>query len=234
MNDIAKIEPKQETILSVIERIASDPNADIAKLEKMLDLQEKVLNRNAEMAFNVAMNETQAHMSPISADATNPQTKSRYASYAQLDKALRPIYSGNGFSLSFGTEPNAAPDMMTIICDVSHRSGFTKRYQVQMPSDGKGAKGGDVMTKTHAAGSAMTYGMRYLLKLIFNVAIGENDDDGNGAELDDLVEAVNNIKSAETIEALHATFKAMWNAYPNPTDRKRLTHAKDARKKELS
>jgi len=37
------------------------------------------------------------------------------------------------------------------------------------------------MTKTHAAGSAMSYGMRYLLKGIFNVAVGEDDDDGNGA-----------------------------------------------------
>jgi hypothetical protein len=51
-----------------------------------------------------------------------------------------------------------------------------------MPADGKGARGNDVMTKTHAAGSAMSYGMRYLLKLIFNVAVGVDlDDDGNGA-----------------------------------------------------
>jgi ERF superfamily len=49
-----------------------------------------------------------------------------------------------------------------------------------MPADGKGAKGGDVMTKTHAAGSAFTYGQRYLLKMIFNIAIGD-DDDGNRA-----------------------------------------------------
>jgi hypothetical protein len=50
-----------------------------------------------------------------------------------------------------------------------------------MPADGKGAKGNDVMTKTHATGSAMSYGSRYLLKLIFNIAIGQDDDDGNGA-----------------------------------------------------
>lgn len=49
-----------------------------------------------------------------------------------------------------------------------------------MPADGKGAKGGDVMTRTHATGAAATYGMRYLLKMIFNVAIGEDDNDGNG------------------------------------------------------
>jgi hypothetical protein len=50
-----------------------------------------------------------------------------------------------------------------------------------MPADGKGAKGGDVMTKTHAAGSAKSYGKRYILKDVFNVAIGEEDNDGNGA-----------------------------------------------------
>jgi hypothetical protein len=54
-----------------------------------------------------------------------------------------------------------------------------RRYQADMPADGKGAKGGDVMTKTHATGSGMSYGMRYLLKMIFNVAVGEDDTDGN-------------------------------------------------------
>jgi hypothetical protein len=62
-----------------------------------------------------------------------------------------------------------------------HLGGHVKPYQVDMPADGKGAKGGDVMTKTHATGSALSYGMRYLLKLIFNVAVGEDDDDGNHA-----------------------------------------------------
>jgi len=35
------------------------------------------------------------------------------------------------------------------------------------------------MTKTHAAGSGMSYGQRYLLKMIFNIAF--SDDDGNKA-----------------------------------------------------
>jgi hypothetical protein len=43
-------------------------------------------------------------------------------------------------------------------------------------------KGGDVITKTHAVGSAMTYGRRCVLRMIFNVAIGE-DDDGNCANI---------------------------------------------------
>jgi hypothetical protein len=36
------------------------------------------------------------------------------------------------------------------------------------------------MTKTHAMGSGVSYGMRYLLRMIFNLAI-DYDDDGNAA-----------------------------------------------------
>lgn len=36
------------------------------------------------------------------------------------------------------------------------------------------------MTKTHAMGSGVSYGMRYLLRMIFNLAI-DQDDDGNAA-----------------------------------------------------
>ena len=58
--------------------------------------------------------------------------------------------------------------------------GHGRRYSILMPADGKGAKGGDVMSRTHAAASAISYGMRYLLVMAFNLAI-DRDDDGNAA-----------------------------------------------------
>jgi hypothetical protein len=117
-------------------------------------------------------------MRRIATDADNPQTRSKYATYAALDRALRPVYTGHGFAVSFDTgEPE--PEAVNVVAYVSHNQGHTRTYHVRMPADGKGAKGGDVMTKTHAAGAAMSYGMRYLLKMIFNVAVGEDDDDGN-------------------------------------------------------
>jgi hypothetical protein len=63
---------------------------------------------------------------------------------------------------------------------LGHVSGATRRYQIDMPIDTKGARGGDVMTRTHATGSAFSYGKRYLLIGMFNLAIGD-DDDGNAA-----------------------------------------------------
>lgn len=166
--------------MSMFERMASDPSVDVNKLEKLMELHERALARTAQEQFNGAMASAQAEMRPVAADASNPQTRSKYASYAALDKALRPLYSKYGLALSFNTG-DAPADSLRVLCDVTHIGGHCKTYRIDMPNDGKGAKGGDVMTKTHAQGAAASYGMRYLLKMIFNVAVGEDDRDGNGA-----------------------------------------------------
>lgn len=176
------------TILQVIQRAAADPQCDIEKMERLMQMKERMDAKQAEADFNAALSRVQAGMGRVEADATNSQTRSQYATYGKLDKAVRPVYTAEGFSLSFSTEP-APEGMVGMVCFVSHRSGHTREYRALVPSDGKGAKGGDVMTKTHAFGSGTSYGMRYLLKMIFNIAIGEEDDDGNAATGQDLRDA---------------------------------------------
>lgn len=165
-------------LMAVIGRAASDPATDVDKLERLLGMFERITARSAEQAYHDAMSEAQAEMRPIAADASNPQTKSKYASLVALDRALRPIYTKRGFSLSYDTADGAPADCVRVVCKVSHRSGHTERPHIDMPADGKGAKGGDVMTKTHATGAAMTYGQRYLLRMIFNIAVGDDTDNG--------------------------------------------------------
>ena len=168
---------ESSAIIRIIERAAVDPNIDIDKLERLLSMQERVMARNAEQAFNEALNAAQAELAPIAAEESNSQTKSKYATFAALDRVVRPIYAKHGFSLSFNTA-DAPAGSVRVICRLAHRDGHKELYQVDMPADGKGAKGGDVMTLTHAAGAAMSYGQRYLLKLIFNMAVYQ-DKDGN-------------------------------------------------------
>jgi len=170
-----------QTPLEMIERMASSREVDVDKFERFLQMRDREVARAAESAFNAAMSDAQTAMRPIEADGYNPSTKSKFATYAAMDRALRPIYTENGFGLSFDTGDGAPADFVRVLCYVTHRAGHSRTYKIDMPADGKGAKGGDVMTKTHAAGSAMSYGMRYLLKMIFNVAVGEDDDDGNRA-----------------------------------------------------
>lgn len=167
-------------VLAMIERLARDPQADVDKIERLMVMRTQAIMRDREDAFNNAMARAQQRMVPTLKDASNPSTRSRYASYAALDRAVRPIYTEEGFSLSYDTGDAPHPEMVRVLCYVSGH-GFTRTYHADMPADGKGAKGGDVMTKTHAAGSAYSYGMRYLLKLIFNLATVDKDDDGNAA-----------------------------------------------------
>lgn len=168
------------SLMDVISRAASDPNTDVDKLERLMGLYERITAHKALTDYDAAMSTAQEEMRPIAADANNPQTRSKYASYAALDRALRPIYTKHGFSLSFYQGDGAPADHVRIACRVA-RAGHTERPHLDMPSDGKGAKGGDVMTKTHATGAAITYGKRYLLGMIFNIAVGE-DLDGNAPE----------------------------------------------------
>lgn len=172
--------PHTQTLLSVIADAASNPDCDVEKMRALLEMRRELERDEAKRVYAEAMNRVQERIKPISADASNSQTKSKYASYFALDKALRPIYTTFGFSLNFNTDDCPLPEHVRVTCDVSHNGGHSHRHQIDMPADGKGAKGGDVMTKTHAMGSAVTYGKRYLLGMIFNIAIG-TDDDGNAA-----------------------------------------------------
>jgi hypothetical protein len=165
----------------VIERAASNPAVDIEKMERLMQMHERIVARDAETAFNEAMTACQIEIGRVAPNADNPQTKSRYATYAKLDGLLRPVYTRHGFSISFDTDDSPKPEHIRVLAYVA-RGGFTRTYKVDMPADGKGAKGGDVMTKTHATGAGMQYGMRYLLKGIFNIAIGDEDKDGNAPD----------------------------------------------------
>jgi hypothetical protein len=168
-------------LLSAIEKAALNPQIDIGKVEQLLALYERIEGRRAEAAFNEALTAAQAAMRPVATDMENCQTRSRYASYSALDRVLRPIYTNAGFSLTFNTAPGAPEAHVRVTCNVAHRAGHVRTYTLDLPADGKGPKGGDTMSRTHATASALSYGMRYLLRLIFNVAVGEGDDDGNKA-----------------------------------------------------
>jgi hypothetical protein len=164
----------------VVLQSALDKGATPEQLVVLSNLAEQWQTREMKREFDNAMAQAQSHIRRIGVDSNNPQTKSKYASYAKLDGAIRPVYTEAGLSLSFNTAESPKTDNLIVMCDVS-MNGYTKQFRVDMPADGKGAKGGDVMTRTHATGSAISYGKRYLLNMIFNLAIGETDDDGNAA-----------------------------------------------------
>ena len=167
------------TVLAMLDRMASDPNQPVERLEQMFSLYQKVQADAARKEFMSAFVLAQSEMSHVVKNAPNKATNSKYATHAAIDALIKPVYSKHGFAMSYDTAESPLADHMRVLCYLLHKGGHEREYHIDMPADGKGAKGGDVMTKTHAAGAASTYGKRYLAVNIWNLALVDKDTDGN-------------------------------------------------------
>lgn len=170
---------EHQALLAMISAAAANPDVNVDKLDRLLAMRDRAIAAEREHAFDEAMAQVQIEIAPVIADGTNPETKSKYASHAGLDRAVRPIYTKYGFALTYDTEPCPIPEMMTFVCFATAK-GHKRKHTIDLPVDGKGAKGGHVMSRTHAASSGVTYAMRILLKMVFNIPV-DRDDDGNAA-----------------------------------------------------
>lgn len=169
------------TILAVIQRAAADPGCDIEKMERLMQMHEKFVDRTASAAYNAAMVRAQQRIQPVARNALNTQTSSYYAKLEDIDRSISPVYTAEGFSLSFGTADSPMVGHVRVICDVMHADGHIKQFKVDLPLDATGIGGKTNKTGVHAHGSTYSYARRYLTMMIFNVVMGDEDDDGQAA-----------------------------------------------------
>ncbi len=168
-----------DPFLEMVSKLAENPDIDADKIEKFLDMQERVLDRNAKTEFYAAMNRVQANMPQVARDAVNDQTRSMYAKLETINKYIKPIYTQEGFSASFSQTKADTEGYIRIEGVLRHRDGHSEdHYATEVPKDTTGIKGSVNKTEMHGTGSAFTYGRRYLTCMMFDVAVGD-DTDGN-------------------------------------------------------
>ena len=177
-NNIVAVD-QASAVLSVLEN-GLNKGLDADSLEKILSMQERVLDRQAEQAFNAAFVIVQQNMPIIEKGRENTHTRSQYADMEDILKVAPKVYNAEGFSLSYGTADSPLSDHVRVTANLMHTGGHKKLYHADIPLDMTGTGGSVNKTKTHGTGSAITYGQRYLIKLIFNLNTGD-DDDGNAA-----------------------------------------------------
>lgn len=171
---------EETQFFSLVERLATNPDVDVNKLKQILEMQEHILDKNAEQAFNAAMVQAQRQMPLVPRDKKNQQTNSKYSAYETILKHCKPVYTKNGFSILFYEGDARRENEIRIMADIMHEQGHTKTRYVDVPIDSTGIQGKVNKTATHAKGSSVSYGRSYLLRMIFNVPTGD-DDDGNAA-----------------------------------------------------
>ena len=169
MNDLVKTDTQEMAILQVIERVATSPDADIEKLEKMLDMQERIMDKQAEAEFNKAM---VAAISEIpSFEESTAGHHFKYATFEQINKIVKPILASHDLFMTFTT--NFKDNGVYVTAAITHRAGYSRQTTGLFPFDTSGSK-----NDIQAVGSAISYGKRYMQNALLNITTHGEDDDG--------------------------------------------------------
>lgn len=167
-------------IVSQIVALAANPDMDVAKLEKLIDLQERVMKRDAEAAFNAAFTAMQSVLPIIVSKVKGDKWK--YAPLEDIIEVVRPLLKEHGFSLSHRTE---WPEKTTlkVIGILSHVQGHSRESEFQSAADASGSK-----NAIQGLGSANHYGRRYTTNDLLGIVTRDGDDDGSKAGTADVVD----------------------------------------------
>lgn len=163
MNDIA-IQETPNLIALAIEK-----GADVDSLAKLMDLQERQMDKQAEQDYNRAITGFQSELKPISKNKT-----SYVGAYATLDhiaKTIAPLMQQ--YELSYSFESSISEGIVEVTCKISHINGHKESARFTAPID-PNAKVND-MQKT---ASALSYARRYALQLALGITTTDEDDDG--------------------------------------------------------
>lgn len=165
-----------QTVASVVKEL-------VALEQSMVRFEWEKQERQAKIDFDDALNRCQKQIERVKPNKENPKTGSWWATYPTLDAIVRPIYTAESFSIAFSQGECPNPLKVRTIATVS-RGGVSREFYRDITPPTKGPQGGDVMTATHGDGAAASYGRRYLLLDIFNIAVGiaAEDTDGNAEE----------------------------------------------------
>lgn len=169
-----------QSLMGMFDRVLTDTQMPLERVEFVMGKIEEWQNREAEQGYNRSFAAAQAEMLPVVKDATNTHTRSKYATLEAIDRAIKPIIAKHGFALSFFPFISDQPNCQGVRVKVMHRDGHSEVEEAHVPIDKAGAQGKVNKTDTQAFGSTTRYGQRYLKLMVFDIATGEDDDDGNG------------------------------------------------------
>ena len=173
-------------IISVIERAATNPDVDIDKMERLLEMQERIMARDAKASYASALAAMAPELPVIGERGgikdRNGNVQSTYALWEDINDAIKPVLAAHGFALSFRT--GREDGQITVTGVLSHRDGHSEETTITLPHDSSGSK-----NAVQAVGSSTSYGKRYTAGLLLNLTSRGEDDDGVAGGTKQITEA---------------------------------------------
>lgn len=159
----------QDALVQVVQRTDIDPE----RLEKFLELQIKMENRQREQEFNEALARFQGEC-PVIQKSKKVRFNTTSYDYAPLDEIvhiIKPFLAKHGLSYTFDTRPEGTTT--TLITTVYHAAGHSKQFLYTFESVGDGGQ----MNGQQRRKSALTYAKRAGLENALGIVTAGEDDD---------------------------------------------------------
>jgi ERF superfamily len=157
--------------------IAVQQGADLAKIEKLMDLQARWEADRARKAFVAAMAAFKAEpLSIIKSKKVNIPGGAAFAHATLADVVDGVVASLSKHGLSHKWELQQDGDRISVTCVLTHEAGHSERTTLSGLPDDSGRKNG-----IQQIASTVTYLERYTLMAICGLSAKDMDDDGRGA-----------------------------------------------------
>lgn len=173
--EIAIVNPQESTSIEAMITHALDKGADVAVLERMFDLRNKMKAEMARESFNGAMAKFQAEC-PTIVKTKGVKTKSgviayKYAPIDSIVSQVRVALRDNGFSYS--TDMELLQDGVKVTVRVTHIHGHSETSEMHVPLGTKT----DIMSQSQVVAAAQTFAKRYAFCNAFGILTGDEDTD---------------------------------------------------------
>lgn len=186
-------------------QIAIEKGADMAQLEKLMDLQQRWEANEARKAFVAALNAFKADPPRLvknkHVDFTTSKGRTQY-DHATLDHVSEEIgrsLARHGLSHRWDVD-QSDPSCIRVTCVLTHDQGHSERVPMAAPADQSGGK-----NSIQAIGSTVTYLQRYTLLSATGMAVKGQDDDGHAGGAAPPAETISDEKASQIVDLLEAT-----------------------------
>lgn len=183
-------------IIGMIGKLASDPDSDIDKMERLMAMRDKMLEKEQLAIFNTALSVMQDEI-PAIAERGKGHGTIRYAKWEDVNSVIKPIMAKHGFALRFQVDTEKG---VSVTATLSHKCGHEINTSMNSAADGSGSK-----NAIQAIGSAVSYLKRYTASALLNITShGEDDDAYATSEADfDTSPFTDAIRAAQSMEAMN-------------------------------
>jgi hypothetical protein len=180
---LAPASSESAAILSVIERMATNPDIDPERVERFIALKRQMDADAARKAFYNALSDAKAEIPVINKNrgvgyehkSGEGKTSYRHEDLGEIARTVDPILARHGLSYRFRTT-SVMNEPVSVTCIIAHRDGHSEENTLSAGRDDSGKK-----NSIQSIGSTITYLQRYTLKAALGLAASA-DDDGSHAD----------------------------------------------------